>query len=83
MIKRQFPNIILLVLDTQRFDRLSTYAYHRQTSPHLDDFGRQATVFENAVAPAQWTVPAHASMFTGEYPATHQLTQGRDRLDHR
>lgn len=74
------PDILLIVLDTLRRDHLSTYGYARATSPRLDEFAAQAAVFERAVAPAQWTVPSHASMFTGVYPSTHQVTQSSSAL---
>jgi uncharacterized sulfatase len=83
MMKKQNPHIVLIVLDTQRRDRLNTYGYPRRTSPNLDAFARQATVFENGISPAQWTIPAHASMFTGEYPTTHQTLQAHAALDSR
>lgn len=75
------PNIVFMVLDTHRRDRLGMYGYRRGTSPNLDAFARTATVFENAVSPAQWTIPSHASMFSGEYPSTHLTTQSADMLD--
>lgn len=71
----QQPDIIFLVLDTQRADRLSCYGYPLETSPHLDGFAEDATLFRGAIAPAQWTVPSHASMFTGLYPSQHQTLQ--------
>ncbi|MDX1991051.1 MAG: sulfatase [bacterium] len=74
------PDVLLIILDTTRRDRLSSYGYPRQTSPHFDTFAQKATLFERAIAPAQWTVPSHASMFTGVYPSTHQLTQAGERL---
>ena len=77
------PNIVFIVLDTHRFDRISAYGYHRDTTPNLDDFGRHATVFENGISTAQWTIPSHAAMFTGEYPTTHQTLQAHHRLDSR
>jgi arylsulfatase A-like enzyme len=77
---RQPPNIVFIVLDTQRSDRLGCYGYPRGTTPHLDAFAQKATVFENAIAPAQWTVPSHASMFTGEPPSTHMTLQSTDSL---
>lgn len=83
MTNQKQPNIVLVVLDTHRHDRISTYGYQRKTTPNLDDFGRQATIFENGISPAQWTIPAHASMFTGEYPTTHQTIQAHYRLDSR
>ena len=71
----QRPDIVFLVLDTQRSDRLSCYGYPREISPHIDRFSQTATRFGNAVAAAQWTVPSHASMFTGLYPSAHQVVQ--------
>ncbi|MEM7127455.1 MAG: sulfatase [Chloroflexota bacterium] len=69
------PDIVFLILDTQRVDRLSCYGYHHQTSPHLDDFAADATLFRYGISPAQWTVPTHASMFTGLYPSEHTTQQ--------
>lgn len=74
------PHILFIVLDTMRRDRLSLYGHSRQTSPELDQFAQNATVFERAIAAAQWTIPSHASMFTGLYPSTHGLTQGNGAL---
>lgn len=71
----QRPDILFLVLDTQRADRLSCYGYSQPTSPHIDALAAQATRFQTAVAPAQWTVPSHASMFTGLYPSGHNVLQ--------
>ncbi|MGB3493565.1 MAG: sulfatase-like hydrolase/transferase, partial [Elainellaceae cyanobacterium] len=65
----QSPDILFLVLDTQRCDRLSCYGYPLETSPNLDALAADATRFESAVSAAQWTVPSHASMFTGLYPS--------------
>jgi arylsulfatase A-like enzyme len=75
MTNKKLPNIVLIVLDTHRHDRLSTYGYHRRTSLNIDDFARRATVFENGISAAQWTTPSHTSMFTGEYPTVHQTLQ--------
>lgn len=74
------PNILFIVLDTLRRDRLGIYGYDRPTSPRLDNFAVDATRFERAVAPAQWTIPSHASMFTGVYPGVHQVTQANSKL---
>ncbi|MDL1902469.1 sulfatase [Anaerolineae bacterium CFX9] len=77
---RQHPHILFVILDTLRRDRLSVYGHDRPTSPHFDAFAAGATLFERAVAPAQWTIPAHASMFTGVYPGRHRVTQSNSRL---
>jgi arylsulfatase A-like enzyme len=74
------PDIVLLVLDTQRADRLSCYGYPAPTSPHLDALAADATLFRAAMSPAQWTVPTHASLFTGLYPAEHGLWQTKQLL---
>ncbi len=74
------PDIILVVLDTQRADRLGCYGYQHAITPNLDRFAAHSTLFEQAVAPAQWTVPSHASMFTGLYPTAHQLLQADQTL---
>ncbi len=69
------PDILFLVLDTQRADRLSCYGYDQPTSPHLDALAAEATRFTQAISAAQWTVPSHASMFTGLYPSEHTMVQ--------
>jgi len=74
------PNIVLIVLDTLRADRMSCYGYERRTTPLIDAFAEDATLFERAVVPGQWTIPSHASLFTGEYPTTHMTTQIYDTL---
>jgi uncharacterized sulfatase len=73
-------NILLVVLDTHRFDRLGAYGYTRRTSPNMDDFAREGILFERAIAPGQWTIPSHASLFSGEVPAVHRTFQADDVL---
>jgi uncharacterized sulfatase len=77
-------NIVLIVLDTHRRDRISAYGeYHRETTPNIDHFAQEAALFSRAISPAQWTIPAHSSIFTGEYPTTHQALQAHAMLDSR
>jgi arylsulfatase A-like enzyme len=66
------PNVLLIVLDTVRAANLSVYGYRRPTTPFLEDIARESIVFERAVSTAPWTLPSHASMFTGRYP--HELS---------
>ncbi len=75
------PNIILIVLDTVRGDHLSCYGYPRPTTPVLDDFAEHGVLFEYAMAPNHWTLPSHASMFTGQYPGEHLATGKNVHLD--
>lgn len=74
-MRNRKPNIILLVLDTLRARQMSLFGYEKETTPVLDDFAQGATVFDQAMATAQWTIPSHASMFTGQYPTIHQTVQ--------
>ena len=60
--------MLLVVLDTVRADRLSLYGYSRPMSPALDQLGRRGIRFDEARATAPWTLPSHASMFTGRWP---------------
>ncbi len=65
------PDIVLIVLDTVRADHLELYGYHRDTMPRLTEWARHAKVYDRALSTSSWTLPAHASLFTGQYPATH------------
>ncbi|MFB6117436.1 sulfatase [Halosegnis sp.] len=74
-------NVLFVVLDTVRKDHLTPYGYGEPTTPVLDAFAEEAVVYEEAVAPAPWTLPVHASMFTGRYPSEHGASQERPYLE--
>jgi arylsulfatase A-like enzyme len=65
------PNVVLITMDTVRADHLSIYGYERNTTPNLSQLARGATVYTHAIAAADFTLPTHASIFTGLYPAWH------------
>ncbi len=67
----QVPSVLLIVLDTVRADHLSLYGYERDTSPTLARLAKEGVKFERAWASAPWTLPSHASLFTGRWP--HEL----------
>ncbi|MEE8580551.1 MAG: sulfatase-like hydrolase/transferase, partial [Myxococcota bacterium] len=75
------PNIVLIVLDTVRADRIACYGYERPTSPRIDELAARGIRFENASSTSSWTLPAHASLFTGVYPIDHGATQEHPRLE--
>ncbi|MHC5045170.1 MAG: sulfatase [Planctomycetota bacterium] len=77
------PNVLLIVLDTTRVDRLSAYGYDRPTTPALERIAAEGLAFRRAYAASPWTLPSHASMFTGEYAAVHNATWEHQRLDER
>ena len=65
------PNVLLIVLDTVRYDHCSCNGYERNTTPFLTEFCTDAVRFENAFSAAPWTPPSHGSLFTGHYPSHH------------
>ncbi len=65
------PNVLLIVLDTVRADHLGCYGYELPTSPVLDALADQATLYTGARATAPWSLPSHASLFTGLYSFEH------------
>jgi arylsulfatase A-like enzyme len=65
------PNLIIIVLDSVRRDHLSCYDYSRRTTPHIDRLAEEAVLFRDAYSTSCWTIPAHASLFTGLYPSHH------------
>jgi arylsulfatase A-like enzyme len=68
------PNLLLVVLDTVRADRLTPYGAPRDTTPCLSRLAREGTLFLNAISPAPWSLPSHASIFTGQFPSVHRAT---------
>jgi len=65
------PNVLLIVLDTVRADHLSMYGYERATTPNLERMAARGIRFDEARAPAPWTLASHASFFSGRWP--HEL----------
>lgn len=75
------PNVILISVDTLRADHLGTYGYERPTSPFIDRFAAEATVFEKAISPSSWTLPAHTSMMLSLHPNVHGVTNAGRSMD--
>ena len=67
------PNVVLIVIDTLRADRLPFHGYASNTAPFLSQLASKGTVFENAQSTSAWTGPATASLFTGLYPFQHNV----------
>ncbi|MBN2134652.1 MAG: sulfatase [Acidobacteria bacterium] len=61
-------NVVLISIDTLRADHLGCYGYKRDTSPNIDRFAADNTVFEMVTACSDWTVPSHMSIFSSMYP---------------
>ena len=71
---KDLPNIILIICDTLSAKHMSLYAYERRTTPNLERLVEEGfTVYTRCFAPAPWTNPSHASLFTGLYPSEHGI----------
>jgi arylsulfatase A-like enzyme len=75
------PTIVLISLDTTRRDFLGAYNPEVEFTPHLDELAGHATVFDQAYTTSPWTLPAHASLFTGLYPTRHGAGVVTDHLE--
>jgi arylsulfatase A-like enzyme len=64
-------NVLLIVWDTVRAANLSLYGYGRPTTPNLKALADRGVRFDLAFSTSSWTLPAHASLFTGRWP--HEL----------
>jgi arylsulfatase A-like enzyme len=64
-------NVILISIDTLRADHLGCYGHPLPTSPNLDAFAAEGTLFEDAIATSPWTLPSQLSLLTGLYPTRH------------
>jgi arylsulfatase A-like enzyme/Flp pilus assembly protein TadD len=62
------PNVVLIVVDTLRADRLSCYGYNNIETPSIDALARDGILFDQAIAQVPLTWPSHAAIFTGTYP---------------
>ena len=62
------PNVLLIVLDTARADAFEPYGAGDGASPALAQLARRGVAVPVAVAPSNWTMPSHASMFAGDIP---------------
>lgn len=65
------PNVVLIVIDTLRADRLGCYGHPRPTSPFIDTLAAQGVLFEDVTAQSSWTLPSMSSLWTGRYITDH------------
>ena len=63
------PNILFILVDTLRHDRLTPYGYGRDTSPEIARWlAAPGVVVEEAYSQAPWTLPSVVSFLTGRSP---------------
>jgi len=77
------PDVLFIVMDTVRAQSVSAYGYERETSPVFDAFAKEGVLFRDANAAATWSLPAHASLFTGHFPSSHRAHDETRYLDDR
>ncbi len=67
-------NVVFIVLDTVRSASMSLCGYERPTTPYLDKLAAQDGWSHTceAYSPATWTIPSHASYFTGLSVPEHE-----------
>lgn len=65
------PDIVVFLADTFRADNMASYGGEHDVTPNLDRFAANNLVFERAWSVGTYTLPAHASMFSGVFP--HQV----------
>ena len=65
---RDVPSVLLVIWDTVRAQSLSLHGYDQPTTPGLERLASSSVVFDRAISTSPWTLPGHASMFTGRHP---------------
>ncbi len=73
-------SVVLLVLDGASAGRMGLYGGDAETTPVLDELGRESVVFDAAVTQAVYTIASIGSLLTGQYPERHQSVSFADRL---
>ncbi|MGB8959807.1 MAG: sulfatase, partial [Candidatus Aminicenantales bacterium] len=73
-------NVLLITLDTTRADHLGCYGFAQAATPNLDRLAGEGIRFARVYAPAPLTLPSHASIMTGLYPATHGVRNNGHEL---
>jgi arylsulfatase A-like enzyme len=74
-------NIVLIVIDTLSAQNLPIHGYDRETAPFMTELAEQNTYFNYVYSNAPWTVPSHASLFSGDLPKDHGTHTHRKYFD--
>jgi arylsulfatase A-like enzyme len=74
------PHVVLVVLDTVREDGAGLGASGRSAMPALQAFAGDAAVYTDTYSTSPWTLPSHASLFTGAWVWRHGCDEHHRRL---
>lgn len=77
---RRRPNVVLIIVDTLRADKLSAYGCPQPTSPALDDLAAQGVRFNQVLAQCSWTRPSIGSLLTSRFPRTLGLYKEENEI---
>lgn len=78
LAQRQDTNVLFILIDTLRAERLASYGYSRETSPTLDRLAKEGIRFDRHLAQSSWTKASMASLWTGLYPQRTGITRYDD-----
>ncbi len=78
--KEHRPNVVMIIVDTLRADKLGCYGFEEDTTPELDALARAGVLFTRPIAQCSWTRPSIASMITSEYPRRLGLYDEQDEI---
>jgi arylsulfatase A-like enzyme len=77
---RDWPNVLLITLDSVRADHVHCYGYPRETSPRIDQLAAEGALFEATISASPWSLPTHASIFTSLAASIHGCQDAHHRL---
>lgn len=80
-VAKQNYNLIIIAFEPLGANHIGAYGYPKNTTPNFDAFAKESYLFEQAVSPSSWTLPAFMSWFTSLYPERHQVTNKYSRFD--
>lgn len=80
-LPREPHDLIVVLVDTLRADRLGAYGHDRQASPRIDELADRAILFARCIAQSTWTLPSVASLLTGLLPSEYGVHRFNSTLD--
>jgi arylsulfatase A-like enzyme len=80
LAQRDDLNVLFILVDTLRADRLGSYGYERDTSPTIDALAADGARFANHLSQSSWTKCSMASLWTALYPARTRITRFEDAI---
>ena len=67
MTKKEMPNILIFLMDTQQVRNMTPYGDAKDTTPNIWSIADEGLVYDNHFVTGSWSPPSHASLFTGRY----------------